>query len=606
MDDASRPRIHEQPTSADIAAASAAAAIAATGISVTNACWRENILFELPDVLITLVLAEYLGELKSIARLLIATNNRKSCDSLHRALVFMAKFPVRNFDTEQSFSPACVKWLRRYPCISVSKLVVDPKIVKTMADLPVDQLKQLDTLVITSTISEDLFNSLVSPSSCACSLKTLSYNAWTSQSVQRIGEQLKNLETLILENRRYGSNEIDSAEAVTAAIGKGCPRLTTLKTSLKMTDAALSNFANHHLRVLHLTCSVLTSDYLVALLRRPAMAMLEELVLGGINWEEDLHILDRVRLSSDDVLCAIAANCHSMRKVALYFERGDTGRGLAELASKCHLLSSLRLEFFGGSLTDEGVGQLTVGAFHALAEAEVLICDGYGEDNLGDGLTQKGVDQLVASFCTVRALKLENNAVSGWEVGRTVNLCPLTEKLELGGFHLNDRHLADVALPSLVTLKVDGSDSDGGGEYNRLVSDEGVAAIVIAHGRSLTSLSVCCFANVRDEFLRKISMACPSLLSLQLENWSFGFSDLGLVYISNGFPALQSIRVEFYYESYHWKNSPPISGEGIMALRLLATDQHLTSVEIVNAASRFEYSYSLALRAAFPPTCVLK
>jgi hypothetical protein len=48
--------------------------------------------------------------------------------------------------------------------------------------------------------------------------------------MQRIGEVLKNLETLIFVGS-YHEADTGATESAMAAIGKGCPHLTTLKTS---------------------------------------------------------------------------------------------------------------------------------------------------------------------------------------------------------------------------------------------------------------------------------------------------------------------------------------------------------------------------------------
>jgi hypothetical protein len=320
-------------------------------------------------VLITVIVAEFLGELKSIARLLIATNNHESRDILLRALKVT---PVSNFNAQISFSPACVAWLRQHR-ISVRKMVVSRSARRNllmMSDLPVDQLRQLDTVVVEENIfmqrqiSEEVFASLVSPSS-ALFLKHLSFDGLAIGKAECIGEVLKKLETLHLAEAYHGESE---TTPVMAKIGKGCPHITALKTSLYMNDAALNNFADHNLRVLHLTRANITTDYLASRLRGPVMATLEELVLG-----ENYHYFLGNSFSSDDVLYAIAANCHHMRKVALPFGVGATGAGLAELADKCPMLSSLRLAFKLGGLTDEGVSQLAVGAFPSLIEAEVAI-----------------------------------------------------------------------------------------------------------------------------------------------------------------------------------------------------------------------------------------
>jgi hypothetical protein len=176
---------------------------------------------------------------------------------------------------------------------------------------------------------------------------------------------LEELETLHLAEAYHGESE---TTPVIAKIGKGCPHITALKTSLYMNDAALNNFADHNLRVLHLTRANITTNYLASRLRGPVMATLEELVFG-----ENYHYFLGNSFSSDDVLYAIAANCHHMRKVALPFGVGATGAGLAELADKWPMLSSLRFTFKLGGLTDEGVSQLAVGAFPSLIEAEDAI-----------------------------------------------------------------------------------------------------------------------------------------------------------------------------------------------------------------------------------------
>jgi hypothetical protein len=157
----SGPTNHEQSTSI---ATTATAATATTATTATAPAKRiPNILFDkLPEVLVTVIVAEFLGDLKSIARLLTATNNQESRDILLRALKVA---PVSNFDTEVSFGPACVAWLRQH-CISICKLVVgrsNQREAVQMVELPVDQLKQLHTLVIREsvikqTISDDLFN----------------------------------------------------------------------------------------------------------------------------------------------------------------------------------------------------------------------------------------------------------------------------------------------------------------------------------------------------------------------------------------------------------------------------------------------------------------
>ena len=142
-------------------------------------------------------------------------------------------------------------------------------------------------------ISDEVFASLVSPSS-ALFLKHLSFDGLAIGKVECIGEVLKNLETLHLAEAYHGESE---TTPVMARIGKGCPHITALKISLYMNDAALNNFADHNLRVLHLTRANITTDYLASRLRGPVMATLEELVLG-----ENYHYFLGNSFSSDDVL----------------------------------------------------------------------------------------------------------------------------------------------------------------------------------------------------------------------------------------------------------------------------------------------------------------
>jgi hypothetical protein len=207
----------------------------------------------------------------------------------------------------------------------------------------------------------------------------------------------------------------------------------------------------------------------------------------------------------------------------------------------------------------------------------------------------------VASFSNVQALILVNNAGSGWDMGSTINSCPQLESLELRSLYLNNEHLASIALPSLSKLRIDGETND---EDNHFVTDAGVRAIVTAYAGSLTSLAVCNLNGLTDEHVRAIGESCSSLQSLEIRQFlNYSCTDLGLVYISKGCLALRSIRVKFYHEDD--EDPTPISDGGIMALRQLATDHHLTSVEIENSGHFRSFDYSPAIRAAFPPTCVL-
>jgi hypothetical protein len=162
-------------------------------------------------------------------------------------------------------------------------MVISPKPYREVqiSELPGrDQLKKLDTLVIKASISDEAFNSLVSSSS-ARFLKQVSHGSTKFQSSQlrRIVDVLKNLETLHCSGGYTSAFDSATYTSAVAAIGKGCPLLAKLKISISLNAVVLESFANHHLRVLHLLYSDLTSDYLAALLRRPSMTTLEDLVL---------------------------------------------------------------------------------------------------------------------------------------------------------------------------------------------------------------------------------------------------------------------------------------------------------------------------------------
>jgi hypothetical protein len=132
---------------------------------------------------------------------------------------------------------------------------------------------------------------------------------------------------------------------------------------------------------------------------------------------------------------------------------------------------------------DEGVGQLADGRFPPWLGMNLEIITErtfFGGGEFGGGLTQAGVDKLVASFSKIRECTLVNDAGSCWDVGRTVSLCVRIQALELKGYFLKDAHLTSVALPSLVILKFSNT---------CFVTDAGVTAIIAAHSRSLNSIT---------------------------------------------------------------------------------------------------------------------